>query len=319
MKKSIIGVVRIPVAKLLSVSSEWRKLFGFPEPTSDDWRKIISLRGSVSLACIHGNGRSLGRNSFQEEMAYGQTDLVSSTTHCLKLAKALSFYDYLDQRMLGEMKAYAKQGVTHLLADFSFEQEMEEPAVYWICRQLAESFRDYCKGEFTIGIRTEEDNWSVDLACRFGYDFICSVESGCYSDVIFARNRMTDGTGKKKPVVFSYIYSYNYYGDDGDRKGYSDADIARFSPEGCILCVEDEDKMDELGRIFHKFSEKHGLSIPLVTNYNEEIKRGELTYEMKEWGARDGIMVDPRKNKWRYGTLDEDELGAVVGKISKFK
>ena len=313
MKKDVIGTVRVPVAKILFASSEWRKAFEFPEPSHEDWTRIIELRGSVSLACVNGNGRSLGRSSFQEEMEHGQTDLVASTSHCLRLAKMLTFHGFLDARMLEEMRTYHNHGVKTLLVDFGTEDDIEEPAVYWTARLLAESFKSYCDGKFFIGIKMDDDLWATDIACRFGYDYVFTSDSHQRQIVTALRNRMTDGTTKTAPRIISPFYSYC--------EEYNANDVTLFTPEGCVVYLEDEDKLDKFGELVQTSSTMAGVSIPLVGFYNEEIHRGEMGYEMTEWGRRDGILIDKdvRWNKWTYKKLDEDRLASVCEKIGKLK
>lgn len=297
--KSIIGVVRVPVVDLLCLSSEWRRAFSYPELTRDDWKSIVEMRTSSSI--VNGDTRA------SEQFDDGQRGVILCASRCMKLARKMSFYEFLEQRMIDEAKKYHEAGISHLLLDFSSVECLDETAVYWMARCLAESFRDACNGDFTIGLKTDNDNWSADIASRLGYDAVFCIDSCNYSHVTALRNRMTDGTGKKQPRFFKYIYNVSQ--------------IEEYCcPEGVVLVTDgDEDKVDELGKALKRFNDAFSVHVPLVGYYNDEIVRGENHYDMTEWGARDYIMIDKevRKGKFRNGNIDES-LFEICQEISKF-
>ena len=167
MEKTI-GVVRVPAVGVMLMSTEWRRVFSYPEPSRTDWGGIIELKGSVPLACMGNEGRS--HASAMSSMHLGQADIVVGTSHCLKLARSLSFMDFLRERMMSEATAYAQAGMRHMVLDFSMDGLIDEPAVYWIARVLAEEFRNACGDDIKIGIRMDNDEWSADIGSRLGYD-----------------------------------------------------------------------------------------------------------------------------------------------------
>ena len=309
--KSIIGVVRIPAIKLLCASSEWRGYYGYPEATKKDWSGITELRGSTPFAVFRGKG-----GLPKDEMVFGGTDLVVQTSHCLRIAKNLSFYKFLLDKAVDEARVYAKRGIKHFLLDFTDAMdyyEVNEPAVYWLARLLSEEFRDACGKDFTIGIRMTNDMWATDIACRLGYDFILCTESYRRPNVTEERNRLTDGSDRKKPAVYQDVYTY----DMNDKfNGLADSCM-----EGCVVHGDDEDAVDNFGRKRDELANAGLPRIPIVGFYFEEIKRGELHSDMSQWGARDYIMLDMevRKGGARCNPLDDSKLQEICDRIAKFK
>lgn len=312
--KSIIGVVRVPVIRLLCASSEWRKYYGYPEATRKDWAGITELRGSTPIGVLLDN--KFARGSLHEEMAFGGKDLVVQSSHCIRIAQNLSFYKFMFDRAIEEARAYSKHGISHLILDFTADTdyyEINEPVVYWLARVFADEFKNACKNDFTVGIRMTNDIWATDIACRFGYDFVFCTESWHWGNMAEERNKSTDSTDKKKPAIYLDMYTYNV----GDKfQGLADACL-----EGCVIHGEDEDMIDNFGKKRDELAKAGAPRIPIIGFYSEEIKRGELHSDMTQWGARDYIMLDMevRKDGLRCNPLDDGRLQEICDRIAKFK
>ena len=306
----IIGVVRVPAVGVMLMSTEWRRFFSYPEPSRSDWGRIIELKGSVPLACMGNEGRSYA--SAMSPMYRGQADIVVGTSHCLKLARSLSFMDFLRERMMGESTAYAQAGIRHLILDFSMDGLIDEPVVYWIARVLAEEFRNACGDDIKIGIRMDNDEWSADIGSRLGYDEIFCMGTCCASSVSKIRNRLTDGTEKKKPAVFSCGYAGNKYDIES---------ILLDAPEGIYVKGNDENGFDAIGDLLNMLNDKLGVRVMLAGDYIDEVVRGEMCYGMKSFGARDYLIVDAfvRMNGCTKFSIDNERLLKACDEIDKFE
>lgn len=305
-----IGVVRVPAVGVMLMPTEWRRAFSYPEPSRSDWGRIIELKGSVPLACMGNDGRSPA--SEMDSLARGQADIVVSTSHCLRLARSLSFMDFLRERMMGESTAYAQAGIRHLILDFSADSPIDEPAVYWIARVLAEEFRGACGDDIEVGIRMGNDEWSADIGSRLGYDEIFCMGTCHASCVSRIRNRLTDGTGKKKPAVFSC-------GCASSR--YSIESMLLDAPEGIHVKGDDENGFDAIGDLLDMLNDEFGVGVLLAGDYLDEVVRGEMHYGMKSFGARDYVVVDAtvRMNGCVKCPIDSERLLKACDEIDKFE
>ena len=305
-----IGVVRVPAVGVMLMSTEWRRAFSYPEPSRSDWGRIIELKGSVPLACMGNDSRSPA--SAMSPMYRGQADIVVGTSHCLKLARSLSFMDFLRERMMGESTTYAQAGIRHLILDFSMDGLIDEPVVYWIARVLAEEFRNACSDDIKIGIRMDNDEWSADIGSRLGYDEIFCAGTCCASSVSKIRNRLTDGAEKKKPVVFSCGYAGNGYGIES---------MLLNAPEGIHVKGDDENGFDAIGDVLDMLNDNFGVRVMLAGDYIDEVVRGEMCYGMKSFGARDYLIVDAsvRMNGCVKFSIDNERLLKACDEIDKFE
>ena len=305
-----IGVVRVPAVGVMLMSTEWRRAFSYPEPSRSDWGSIVELKGSVPLACMGNDGRSnaLEMNS----MARGLTDIVVSTSHCLRLARSLSFMDFLRERMMDESTVYAQAGIRHLILDFSVDNWIDEPVVYWMARVLADEFRNACGDDIEIGIRMDNDEWSADIGSRLGYDEIFCMDTCCASSASKIRNRLTDGTGKKKPTVFSYGYASNRYSIES---------LLLDAPEGIYVKGDDENGFDAIGDLLGMLNNGFGVGVLLAGDYLDEVVHGEMHCDMKSFGARDYVVVDAavRANGCVKCSIDNERLLKVCDEIDKFE
>ena len=157
-----IGVVRVPAIGVMLMPTEWRRAFSYPEPSRSDWGRIIELKGSVPLACMGNDGRSPA--SEMDSLARGQADIVVSTSHCLRLARSLSFMDFLRERMMGESTAYAQAGIRHLILDFSADSPIDEQAAFWqknSGEHAATTLRSASGWATMNGLRTLEADWDT--------------------------------------------------------------------------------------------------------------------------------------------------------------
>lgn len=279
----------MPVAGVLCLSSEWRSALSLPEPSRSDWSGVVALRGTGHL--VSGNPDPI---ALPED---GQRGIVSSVSRCLKTARSMSFLEALHSRMLSESRAYADAGIRSLLLDFGFAEQVDETAVYWISRLLAEDFVHACDGEFRTGICMDDDNWAVDIACRFGYNAVLCSDSCSYHHVVAARNRATDGTAKAKPTVFAPIYVDTQL--DGS-----------MYPEGIFAL--DREKVDGIANALP-------FKAPIACDYNGGVMQGENPCCIAEWGAVDHVLVDLDARKGRLMEIDVDALSSIVECIGKWR
>jgi hypothetical protein len=309
MEKTI-GVVRVPAVGVMLISTEWRRAFSYPEPSRTDWGSIIALKGSVPLACMGNDGRSPA--SEMSSLSRGQTDIVVSTSHCLRLARSLSFMDFLRERMMSEATIYAQVGIRHLILDFSVDNLIDEPVLYWMARVLADEFRNACGDDIEIGIRMDNDEWSADIGSRLGYNEIFCMDKCCASNASKIRNRLTDGTGKKKPVVFSCGCASNKYSIES---------VLLNAPEGIYVKGNNENGFDAIGDLFDMLNDKFGVRVLLAGDYLDEIVRGEMHYDMKSFGARDYVVIDAsvRTDGCTKCSIDNERLLKACDEIDKFE
>ena len=302
MTKKIIGTVRVPLAKLLCMSSEWRRAFSYPEPSRNDWKGISELCDMLPPLL---RGKSAGDSLAQREQ-------ILSTSHCLKIVRSVSFYQFLNDRMIDEARRYSDAGIRCLLLDFSIEEWFDDDSTYWFVRSLAESFRDACNDEFEIGLKADENEWAADVASRLGYDFVVCSDSSGYLNATRVRNRLIDGTELKKPRLFFHLFCYNKF----DRN-----ELVRVNPEGCHVIADDEDNVDEMGKVIAEIKSVVSIDIPVIGSYSEEIQRGEMHSDMTSWGARDYILIDTevRKNKMVEEVVDSEKLVSICEEIAKLQ
>lgn len=293
MKGRVVGTVKVPAMMSLSLSAGWRKAFGIPEPTADDWRRIIELRGTVVPQ--FGNGA---------KWASPTGDLILDLSRCLRMAREISLHSFLLDNMFQQAGAYAAEGVECFLLDFG-EVWDAEPAEYWLARSMAEKFCASCDGKYSVGVKMGSDARAVDIACRFGMEFVMLADSCWYSEPSALRNRMTDGTQKRKPVIYMDVF---------DASGEFD----RWGVEGCVLRIEDEDEMDSVGRKIDSIEQMTGVRIPTIGFWMDEVSRGEMKCDLEEWGARDSILIDGEARA--VGSLlvvDDDRLKEAMENIRK--
>ena len=286
-------MVRVPSVEVLCLSEQWRKAFGYPEPSRDDWNAMMELRWSAPLLGFGGNAAPTGQREF-----------ILTTARCLKLARGLSFMFFLKQRMLDEAREYTGNGIRHLILDFSSSNYCDELGLYWIARVLAEEFANASNNELWLGIRTSDEIWSVDIACRLGYDAVFCVETRDFAELAIERNRRVDCKGLKRPMIFT-----NHYG--------SEEGLCESLLEGVVAICRDEDEMDAFGVELDGIGGRLGVEVPLCGFYEEEIVRGEERSDMVSWGARDYIIIDKEvRKKGRNDVADGEMIKDICAKIA---
>ncbi len=303
--KSIVGVVHVPVIGIMAMSSGWRKVFSYPEPSRRDWSAIAELRGSIPSSFAEGSSLS----------SLGQREEILSSSHCLKVVKSLSFFEFLYNTMIDEAKTFAQAGIRHLILDFSVDKWFDEPSVYWAARILADLFKSACGDDIRIGIRMDNDEWASDIGSRLGYDAVfCTDSCSCY-DVEKIRNRMTDGTDKKKPIVFMQLFLESEYTQ------YTKEYLLSRMPEGIFVTGNNEDAIDGLGKLVAGLNSEFGIGIPIAGKYFEEVVRGEMRHDMDGWGARNYIVIDKeaRANECQNCAIDAAKLASICEEIAKFE
>lgn len=182
--KKIIGSICVPLREIAIYLTEWRKAFGYPEMTRADWKTFNELQGSI-----------IGSLSIASHR-----DIIVDTSRSLKLAKGMSFYEYIKNRIVSEASTYASFGIKEILLSFSIG---EAPAFYWLMRNLCEDFKNACNGEIRFGMSSGNPLWSAEIASRFECDYCICHGAGKYYDACMERNKMCDGKSKKvAPSVY---------------------------------------------------------------------------------------------------------------------
>lgn len=224
--KRIIGNICAPLREITGYSTEWRRAFGYPEMTRADWKACNELHGSVI------NSSSIA----------SYRDIIVDTSRSLKLARGMSFYEYLKNRMVSEASTYASFGIKEMLLSFSIG---EEPAFYWLTRHLCEDFKNACNGEIRFGIASDNPLWSAEIASRFECDYCICRDVGKYRDACMERNKACDGKPKKvAPSVYLLGNADSFEGIEG-------------------FVVEDQTRNVISAGAGH-FKEKFGFSVPIL-------------------------------------------------------
>ena len=171
---------------------------GLPAPSRQDWRVIRSIR---SVACTPGvNGSYVSEEQF-----------VADSAKAMGLVRSLSFYGFLNDRLVSGARKTAEEGVRRILVSnkclFNFGGSDPEPAVYWIFRTLLTGVMGDLKDfDFGVEILSGCDFWAVDIACRCGLSFaVMDFPDG------FSRTRMAALTaracmmsaGRERPALLA--------------------------------------------------------------------------------------------------------------------
>lgn len=194
--KNIVANLYIPINTIITLEKEQLQKLGLPCPIYNDYKVINELRNSSGLMF----------NVINKD----PKELLINTTTCLKKASSLSFYQFLLDKLLMEARVYAEGGIRCFLienADAPYFDN-EQPVIYWIIRALSLELKHICTDEFTLGIKLNKNlsHWSLDIACRNGYDFIYH-DYGNIADLKLQRNILN----KKHAKIYSQ-YDFNGQG-----------------------------------------------------------------------------------------------------------
>lgn len=163
----LVGMLHVPVNTILASPPAHREALGLPVAAPRDWELLETLDPLPSFP-----GLALS----EDEMSAGA-----------QRARALSFFPFLEDRVLSEAAVYARHGFPALMlenvAGPYFVRGGQPPALFWVMQALAERLR-HEHPEATIGLQVLafSDDWAMDIACRCGLDFI-RCESALFEGV----------------------------------------------------------------------------------------------------------------------------------------
>ena len=154
----LIAMLHIPVDSILASPRKWRRQCGLPQPTKKDWDFIGKLeRNSADL------DQSIPNSRFIQVIE----------TQC----RSLSFYNYLEERMLSELRCYVDNGVQSVMLENIaapyFSRDSIPVVISGVMGCLAETLRRESP-ELHIGIQILAfgDNQAMQIAVRKGLNFI---------------------------------------------------------------------------------------------------------------------------------------------------
>ncbi|MCX7004437.1 MAG: hypothetical protein NTV22_14355 [bacterium] len=197
---TVVGMVHIPLNTIVSTPGAWRDSLGIPPASADDWRAMAALPD------VRGDGHD------------------DCAAEGLARARALSFFAFLEERMLAEAAIYQQNGLGSLMlenvAGPYFVRGAQPPVIYWVMRALAERLRAaYAEHKIGLQILAYSDDWALEIACRCGLDFIrCesalfegvrpegrTPNAGNLAKLYQLRNRHMAQLGQTKPEPQVYV------------------------------------------------------------------------------------------------------------------
>lgn len=186
----LAGFVSIPAPAILAYGHRLAMEYGLPKMDRDDWKRVAELRGSVPCSA--------------RVSAQSGGSLAADSSHCLNMARRLSFYGWLHDRMMEEMRLYADHGVRTMVLGFPEEiaSGLHEPALYWIMRALSSrlsgNMDDVCFGIWMRG----HGEWAADIACRNGFGVaFTDADAERFPSVMAQMRRMSDGRSSVMPEI----------------------------------------------------------------------------------------------------------------------
>lgn len=159
MINKLIVNLYIPIDTILTCNQEWRESLCFPKVNNQDIKIINELEHSF-IPC--------------DKNDIDQRQIVIDTNLCIRKIKSLSFYQFLQNKLIMEATICAKKGIRNFLIQNSNAPYCNHPIVYWLIRVLSAQLRLKCNEEFVIGLRLNDkkDKWSIDIACRNNLNYI---------------------------------------------------------------------------------------------------------------------------------------------------
>ena len=162
-----IGMLYIPINTILSAPPTWREALCLPAASTSDWnlfRRLRNLLTEVSKA-----KRSERDSKYLDEV------------------RRLSFFSFLEQRMIDETAIYQEHGVDSLMIENAaapyFIREQQPSVIYWVMRELAECLRSaHPNAKIGIQVLAFSDDCALEIACRCRLDFI-RCESALFEGV----------------------------------------------------------------------------------------------------------------------------------------
>ena len=163
LNKDIIGMLHIPINTILAAPPEWRSQLNLPAVKGANDRQILS--------------------SFADWEASTPYEASSKTEEALNRIHTLSFYGYLQERMLHEAEIYTKNGIStfsleNVGAPYFLNPAPMQSAIFAIMLSLAcDLRRNYPKTYIGLQILSYSDSLAMSAACYAGLDFIRSEGS----------------------------------------------------------------------------------------------------------------------------------------------
>ncbi len=152
-------MLHVPVNTILAAPAAHRAALELPAPIADDWAVLRVL----------------------EEAALPEFPSLLLAATAIQSAREqvrrLSFYRFLEDRLLAEAALYRQHGFHALMienvAGPYFVRGGQPAVLYWVMQALAERLRGEHPG-VPIGIQVlaYSDDWAMDIACRSGLDFV---------------------------------------------------------------------------------------------------------------------------------------------------
>jgi len=166
-RSAAIGMLHIPINTILSAPPTWRETLGLPAASTSDWKLFRRLRNVLNE--VSKAKRSERDSKYLDEV------------------RRLSFFSFLEQRMIDEAAIYQEHGVDSLMIENAaapyFIREQQPSVIYWVMRELAARLRSsHPKTKIGIQVLAFSDDWAMDIACRCGLDFI-RCESALFEGV----------------------------------------------------------------------------------------------------------------------------------------
>ena len=163
----LVGMLHVPINTILASPPAHREVLGLPAGAPRDWELLETLDALPSFP-----GLALP----EDEMSAGA-----------QRARALSFFPFLEDRVLAEAAVYARHGFPALMlenvAGPYFVRDHQPPVIYWVMQALAERLRrEHEDAKIGVQVLAFSDDWAMDIACRCGLDFI-RCESALFEGV----------------------------------------------------------------------------------------------------------------------------------------
>lgn len=289
MVDKIIQQIKIPINYFLYGREELLKEYNLPLLTKKDYQIIFDLKKSINVPVKEKN--EMDNNS-----------IITDLNYSIKLAKSVSFYEYLKEKMIYESKEYAKSGIKNFVisvCDFPCCENGMENISYFILRLISLELKNMCApySDFSVGIMLPKNcnEYSIDIACRNELDFIvCEDFSG---ENYLKKNELSFKLKHKNPEIYLSKECANDVFEDG--------------------CYYDINKLYYLAK-----REMYSLTIPLFENYNKKII---CISDMMEFRKENLTKNMIEKTKYFLFTVDDfifdivkiKEIIEVLNKVSK--
>lgn len=172
----VVGMVHVPINTVLAAGDTHRAALGLPSPSRRDWEAVRAFDE------VEGQGRAKG--SWARD--FPSLALAEKTIDELREGvRELSFYRFLEDRMLLEAEILVEHGVSSLLLEnvgAPYFVRSEQPlVVYGVLLSLAKALRQ-AHPVRPVGIQclAFADNLAMDIAVRCALSFV-RAESALFS------------------------------------------------------------------------------------------------------------------------------------------